>query len=497
MLKIKEFVLKNKKLVIIIGTILLLSILGVGGYFVFRKKPTTLPLEIEEKKVENTYTMYVKINPLVKIVLKEVYTECTDEDGKKTVCSSIENSVVDYELINDDAKEVYDDLDFNGKTVLDVLVMLCDTARENDIGFEKLEITSDWSNYYTEDEIKEALKESGKYEYNIKVYVDFTEHPESSDILEEIKKYTVTFETNGGTKIEEQEVLENTKATKPADPTKDGYTFVEWQLNKKAYNFDNEVTKDITLKAKWKKVEEEKEPEKEENKKEDNKVEDNKSEGNNNTETKEPEKQEPVIKDTTESRIEKINLNENILFYHSGGGFGGGCGVAKYKIFATNLETLFPGYVKNNNIYLVSQDDVDRYKEEGWELEPGLLLESEWEAKYSQITFDSAKESSLLTTFNNLKNSKTTGIDNFEYEYSNHQLISYSYGTIYLEEYDKFITLSKSLENVANSMDSKINNATKGMYTVSNYFGGCGSMPEPELLTESECNRYNLTCDRW
>jgi len=488
MLKLKDFIINHKRLMVIIGGIVLLIGIGIGGYFLLKKEAENAPIS-EEIEVENIYTMYVKINPLVKLTLKETYTECIDEDGKVTICVSVEDSVIGYELINDDAKDVYNNLDFTGKKVLDVLVMLCDAARENDIGFEKLEITSDWENIYSDEQIKEALKEKGKYEYEIGVYVDFTEHPESSDILEDVVKYTVLFDSNGGSKVESEKVLENAKATKPKDPTKDGYTFIEWQLNKKAYDFNNEVTSDITLKAKWKKNE---------NTETTNKEQTSSENKENNSTNNTTEKEEPTIKDTTESRIEKINLNENILFYHSGNGFGGGCSVSRYKIFATNLENLFPGYVKNKTISLISQSDIDRYAQEGWELDTtGLLLDTEWEAKYSQITFDSTKEANLIKAFDKLSSTTTVGLSTFKYEFANHQLTSYSYGTISLEENDKFITLSNSLKAIRNKIDNQITNATSGMYTITDYFGGCGSMEPPTLLTKEVCDKYNLTCDRW
>ena len=66
------------------------------------------------------------------------------------------------------------------------------------------------------------------------------------------KKYTVTFDSKGGTSVASQKVESGKKATKPTNPTKDGYTFVEWTLNEKAYDFNTAVTKDITLVAVWK-----------------------------------------------------------------------------------------------------------------------------------------------------------------------------------------------------------------------------------------------------
>ena len=62
--------------------------------------------------------------------------------------------------------------------------------------------------------------------------------------------YTVTFDSDGGSAVTEQKVL-NAPAVKPADPTKDGYDFAGWYLEDTQYAFDTTVTTDITLKAHW------------------------------------------------------------------------------------------------------------------------------------------------------------------------------------------------------------------------------------------------------
>ena len=66
------------------------------------------------------------------------------------------------------------------------------------------------------------------------------------------KKYTVTFDSNGGSLVSSQTVVSGKKATKPTDPTKENFTFVEWTLNGETYNFDSAVTSNITLVASWK-----------------------------------------------------------------------------------------------------------------------------------------------------------------------------------------------------------------------------------------------------
>ena len=70
--------------------------------------------------------------------------------------------------------------------------------------------------------------------------------------IEKTPQYTITFDLNGhGTAIDEQKVYEDAKATKPTDPTEEGYLFGGWTLNGDAYDFDTAVTADITLKATW------------------------------------------------------------------------------------------------------------------------------------------------------------------------------------------------------------------------------------------------------
>ena len=66
-------------------------------------------------------------------------------------------------------------------------------------------------------------------------------------------KYTITYDTDGGSVVEKETVEKGSKATIPVDPTKEGYTFKGWYTNDVLYDFNTEVTKDITLSAKWEK----------------------------------------------------------------------------------------------------------------------------------------------------------------------------------------------------------------------------------------------------
>lgn len=66
-----------------------------------------------------------------------------------------------------------------------------------------------------------------------------------------LPKYTVSFNSNEGSDVASQTVFEGKTASEPSAPTKDGYTFVNWQLNGSDYNFSTPVTGNITLDAVW------------------------------------------------------------------------------------------------------------------------------------------------------------------------------------------------------------------------------------------------------
>ena len=60
----------------------------------------------------------------------------------------------------------------------------------------------------------------------------------------EQKVYKVTFDTDGGSTIAEQEVARSHTVNKPNDPTKLGYDFVSWTYNDTEWNFDEDKVKE-------------------------------------------------------------------------------------------------------------------------------------------------------------------------------------------------------------------------------------------------------------
>ena len=66
--------------------------------------------------------------------------------------------------------------------------------------------------------------------------------------------YTVTFESNGGSAVASQTVANGSKATKPSDPTRDGFTFGGWYQDATlsvAFDFDTTITTNVKVYAKW------------------------------------------------------------------------------------------------------------------------------------------------------------------------------------------------------------------------------------------------------
>jgi uncharacterized repeat protein (TIGR02543 family) len=88
-----------------------------------------------------------------------------------------------------------------------------------------------------------------EYDFKTPVTSDITLYAQWSE-----NTYTITFNSNDGSPIEDELVGEGGKVTPPADPTRSGYVFDNWYSNSSLttpYNFDNKIYSDITIYAKW------------------------------------------------------------------------------------------------------------------------------------------------------------------------------------------------------------------------------------------------------
>lgn len=97
----------------------------------------------------------------------------------------------------------------------------------------------------------------GNIEKDRETYTICTNHEDSGDdgicdLCKAPLKCNVTFDTQGGSAIEAQDVDFNGTVEKPADPEKNGATFAGWYCDGEPYDFRNLVRSDKTIVAKWK-----------------------------------------------------------------------------------------------------------------------------------------------------------------------------------------------------------------------------------------------------
>lgn len=236
----KKF-LKSKKAFILVGILIFIIILACLFCFTNQKE--------EQKSMNNeeSYIAYIKINPFVKVSFN-----ITDNCNDKFNCRDFTSNVTDISLLNEDAKSLYKDLDYKNKSLEELISSLISIAKEKNISTANVDITTNWPN--NKDIISSKLSIDNETDFSITYQADINEE----EILQAYeKKYAVTFDSDGGSKVKPQNILENESVTKPSNPTKEGYTFLEWQLNGETYDWNSKVNGNITLKAVWQKNNEE------------------------------------------------------------------------------------------------------------------------------------------------------------------------------------------------------------------------------------------------
>jgi len=106
-------------------------------------------------------------------------------------------------------------------------------------------ITYTNNNDYKNSNIEKITNNSDETKETEKV----TDNQEKNEVT-----FTIIFDSDGGSKVPNQVIEEGNKIIKPNNPTKKDYEFVEWQLNDENFDFSSEISKNITIKAVWRKV---------------------------------------------------------------------------------------------------------------------------------------------------------------------------------------------------------------------------------------------------
>ena len=103
-----------------------------------------------------------------------------------------------------------------------------------------------FTGWYSDAELTEI------YNFSTQVNEDITLY--ASWVNPETPQYWVTFNSNGGSEVEPQQVYEGERANKPSDPTRTGYAFMGWYTSESfsvLFQFTNPITGPCELFARW------------------------------------------------------------------------------------------------------------------------------------------------------------------------------------------------------------------------------------------------------
>ena len=229
----------NKKFIIILGALLVL-VTAVFVWQITRKNEVVY-------QFSGNYTAFIQVNPKLKIDYEVI---CIYKDKELLKYSCDQTKITAVEFLDNETKENFVIKDFLNKD----LISFFDEVGKN-IALNNLEakIFTNWlefESYLTQN--SKLLTKSWNFSFFIK---DTTE---LNEILNGVRagtwkdKYTVVFDSNGGSNIPNQEVENGEKIIRPDQPVRNGYTFVQWQLNDKEFDFNTKIIADITLIALWK-----------------------------------------------------------------------------------------------------------------------------------------------------------------------------------------------------------------------------------------------------
>lgn len=102
----------------------------------------------------------------------------------------------------------------------------------------------------------EAEKEEGVLGNNRElIYTGFGTGMEGGELVPDALTFQVSFDSAGGSRVDPQQIESYMKAVEPLPPFREGYHFLGWYQGENLYDFNREVTGDITLTAKWREYE--------------------------------------------------------------------------------------------------------------------------------------------------------------------------------------------------------------------------------------------------
>ncbi len=208
--------------------------------------------------------------------LKSTYSDSSSSSSSSSTSSSTTSYKADY--LDMTVYQTSDNSDYNNKTV-QVIRQNSKDASSADMPLQ-IEISYDFKeksnfkifrdhNGYVQEFVESSSRADGTYTLDKdagKIYIYSNKFSQYAIAYKPDVYYTVTFDD--GTNKNTVKVKAEEKVARPADPTKEGYTFKGWYLKgtttttttsttanasttASAFNFDTKITKDITLVAGW------------------------------------------------------------------------------------------------------------------------------------------------------------------------------------------------------------------------------------------------------
>ena len=409
----------------------------------------------EKEYVEKEYVVSIINNSKweANLYLKENYYECW-RPFERYICSDKTHEITRIEFKDKDLEGIYQDIDFKGLSLEEALIQYFNIENKDRTTID----ANIFSTYNLDKEAEENILNSiAKEEVKIKFF--YQELILTAN--DNTNYYTITFDTDGGSSIDSIVVANNDTLEEPTSPTKEGYTFLYWELDGEEYDFTTKVTSDITLTAVWK---------------------ENKTSSNNDSSNNTTNNQNDTNNNVTTSS--KINLNNNISIteYHVSSGTIN----CFYYMFVTNLQEVFPTAEVskiNNNPAIV---DFWHTKQDRQDYEVSTEEINEY-VKNGTLKINTAKETSFKNTLDKYKNGSYKGIANVNYTEDNHRF-TFTYDYISFNG----LKVSSNGEAANKEIQGILSSATK-------FEGPCGGFDgyENKVLNEELCSKYNLDCDRW
>ncbi len=279
---------KKRTIIIVIGVVLIIACLV--AYFIFANKKYTITFDsdggsVVEKQIvkrgekvnkptdptrdgyifiewdlgSSIYDFSAKVtrNLILKAVWKEqeggkvTYVVNFNTDGGNSVSNQIINKDGTITKPQDPVRDGYKFLGWYSNNVLFDFSTPVTTNLELVAKWEKAKDNSTTTTTTTTKKNDTTSSTTKKTTTKKNDTTNTTTTKKTTTTTTEAKKYTVKFDSNGGSKVSSKEVTSGSKVSKPSNPTRTGYKFGGWTLNNKAYDFNSKVTSNITLVAKW------------------------------------------------------------------------------------------------------------------------------------------------------------------------------------------------------------------------------------------------------